>query len=763
MQKKILVVEDNKVNRTLMCRMLEKEYEIIQAENGLEAYQIIQKNYQELSAVILDLVMPVMDGKELLIQMREEGLYANLPILIATGEHNEKSETECLALGAWDFILKPYSAAIIKMRLQNIIARSQNELMAQVQELAQKDVLTGLYNRQFFMKQTSILLKSNPKEQFVLVHMDIDHFRLYNASFGSKAGNELLKRIAKQLLPELQHHNTEYCTYGRIESDVFCICMPYRKDQLLEAIYAANEKLQSMSEHYRIKASFGLYVIKDINDDMEAMYTRAVEAASKCKHNVNEQYAFYSEEMSALEEKEQKFTNEIDAALKERQFNVYLQPKYNVETGKPCGAEALVRWIHPEWGMVSPGDFIPAFEHNGLILQLDYYMWERVCELLSKWIKTGETVYPVSVNISRISMYNPNIVDDIYELTQKYQVPTNLLNLEITESAYMSNPHLMEDIIGKFRALGFVILMDDFGSGYSSLNTLKNIEVDILKIDMKFLPTGQNNVKSEKILASVARMAGWLGMPVIVEGVETKEQRDFLKSIGCKYIQGYFYARPMPVKDYEKLIGEQKVHIEEKKEISEAVLKSFDELWSSDTHTETLLKTVAVPFAIIEYGNAMIDVLRKNEQFNMEFGSTSIEEMMSYKELSKLTNKLDELVDASEDGECDILITMPNGDTKWQHVRIIYIGTIERTSLLSITLTDVTTERMMEVEVNHIFEALKNTDMKRNTMLIVDDVEISREVLSSLFEDSYKILLASDGEEALRLLRENSSDIVAIL
>lgn len=763
MNKRILVVEDNEINRNLLKMILQDEFDVIEAENGKQALSVIREKYEELSAVVLDLLMPEMSGIELMKVLHEDDRFDNLPILVATGDHNAQVEKECLSNGAWDFVVKPYEPSIIKLRLSNIIGKSQSSLMEQVKELAQKDTLTGIYNRAYFMNQTAQMIRIHRDIQFILVRVDIDYFRNYNASFGTDAGNELICSMAQRIKKNVMDSGLEYATYGRIESDVFCICVPYHRELLMKAIQDTDEQLHSLKNNYSLKASFGLYIIENPDEDMEKMYGRTLEAVRECKHNVNQLYTFYNQAMEENERIAQFLSGEMGRAIKERQFVVYLQPKYSMESNSPCGAEALVRWNHPDKGMISPGQFIPVFEKNGMIIQLDYYMWDSVCSLLGEWIKEGRTVYPVSVNISRISLNNPAIVDQILNLTKKYQVPRELLQLEITESAYMSNPELMKSIISGFRKHGFMILMDDFGSGYSSLNTLKNIEVDILKIDMKFLPTGNNNVKSEKILASVIRMAGWLGMPVIVEGVETKEQVDFVVSIGCNFIQGFYFARPMPVEEYEQLIEQERIYQPKDTRDSEEMIQKMDEIWSSDMNSATLLQSVALPFAILEYGNGEVDVLRMNDNFRNHFGSTLFQEQMNLHEKRKLIRTIEEVIESKEKGQCECLFSNPVEGNRWQDIRIVYIGTIDKTSLLSMTLTDVTTEHMLENEMNQIFNAMKKSNHQRNKILIVDDLEVSRDSLVSLFEDEYAVVTAVNGIEALHILKEDSDDIIMIL
>ena len=762
MKNRILIVEDSDVNRDILEEILCDTYEILVAEDGEEAYEIIKSRHKSLSAVIIDLLMPKIEGKEFLRLLSKEERYSNLPILVATLDHNDKLESECLQLGAWDFVTKPYNPIVLKLRLNNIIGRSQTHLLQRIQILAETDALTGIYNRRFFMKNTAEMIRNERGETFALIRMDIDQFRLYNSSFGSEAGDELLVNIANQIVKDMAKAQFPHRTYGRIESDVFCICIPYQKQQTEEVICQVERGIQGFCSTYRLKVSFGIYIIEDPDVDMEKIYACSVDAARSCKNNLNQFYAYYSNDMGKREEKAQLLTNEMERALKEEQFLVYLQPKYLIETNSPCGAEALVRWMHPEWGLVSPGDFIPIFEQNGLIVQLDHYMWEHVCMLLHKWLTEGRQVNPVSVNISRISMYDPRIVQTLVTLTDTYEIPRYLLNLEITESAYMSNPDLMKNIIKGLREKGFVIMMDDFGSGYSSLNTLKDIEVDILKIDMKFLPTGHNNTKSEKILASITRMAGWLGMPVIVEGVETKEQKDFLESIGCSYVQGYYYARPMPVKDYEQLMLKQVIS-ENKVPGAEALLHEFDAIWSSDPESSTLLKSVSVPFVIFEYANGKIDILRMNQAYTMEFGKESLERYLLQQESYRLLTAIDETVLSEQNGECECLFIMPDGSGKWYQVRLIFIGTVEKTSLISATFSDVTKERSLEKELNTVFRAIKDKPRSKGSLLVIDDVEVSREVLRNMFEEEFDVICANDGQEGLELLKENNERIAAVL
>lgn len=383
----------------------------------------------------------------------------------------------------------------------------------------------------------------------LLWRFDIDRFQLINSFFGTDEGDRLLCYIANRI--QVFASQLAACSYGRMESDIFCICLPYadlNKTNLVELI---RNYLYEYNTDYDIVPSMGIYLIQDRSLSVESMYNRAALAAKQCKGSYVKCFAYYNESLSVALAREQEIINEMNTALENHQFIIYLQPKIDIQNGKPCGAEALTRWNHPKRGIMAPNDFIGIFEQNGFITKLDFYIWEQVCILLRKWLDNGYQPYPISVNISRVDLYNPKLVDMILELIRKYQIVPELLNLELTESAYTDNPIMLSETIERLQKHGFTIMMDDFGSGYSSLNILKDMDVDILKIDMRFLSKTKIAGRGENIIASVIRMSKWLNIPVIAEGVETMEQVAFLRSVGCDYVQGYYYEKPIPVEYYE--------------------------------------------------------------------------------------------------------------------------------------------------------------------------------------------------------------------
>lgn len=416
--------------------------------------------------------------------------------------------------------------------------------------LATYDELTGIYNKQAFYAKTKEMLLDNPDKNFDLLRINIERFKVLNDLFGESTGDKLLRYIGK-FLKEI---NLPLCVSGRLYADNFVVCYEAGKGDSRRMINTLQMVADSFAINNRTILSFGLYRIDDKTLPVSVMCDRANMALWKAKGNFKNPYCEYDEKMRQQVLKEQKIINAMEMAIQNKEFTLYIQPKYDIEKGIIIGAEALVRWISQKNGFISPGDFIPVFENNGFVYEVDKFIWEESCRYLRKWLDEGREVHPISVNVSRIDLYDPKLVQHLVDLRKKYQLPSQYLELEITESAYTEDPEQIITITRQLREAGFVILMDDFGTGYSSLNMLKDIQIDVLKLDMGFLKSSDHSAKGGNILTAILKMAESLKMQAIAEGVETKEQVEFLKSIGCKYVQGFYYSKPLPVDEFEKLI-----------------------------------------------------------------------------------------------------------------------------------------------------------------------------------------------------------------
>ncbi len=619
----ILIVDDDEMAKASLREELEKDYIVLDAYNGIQALKIL--NDHEVAAIVLDLIMPEMDGIGFLEEFSKKQEYKKIPVIVATSNDDEVMEQKCLELGVWDFVMKPYKPVLLEFRIKNVIDKSR-------MIMAERDSVTKLYTKMKFYQSTRQMLLEQQGESFAFLRIDIDRFKMINNFYGVQEGDKVLIAIAKEL--RRISGTFEHFRYGRLDNDVFACCVPYKEENIELLVKALQIKLKQLNKDYNIKISCGVYVIDDYNMDISEMYDRAFMAAKNCKGQFIENIAYYDDSMIENMRQEQFIINDVNKALEEEQFVVFLQPKINLQTDKPYGAEALVRWKHPEKGMIAPSDFIPVYERNGIIGKLDQYMWRQVCKLLRRWIDEGLEPDPISVNVSRVNLYNPHLVEILKNLITEYQISASLLNLELTESAFMEDQDLIMSTMSKLHKLGFKIMMDDFGSGFSSLNILKDMELDYLKIDMKFLDSQGFNGRGEKVLTSVIRMAKWLQLPAIVEGVETLEQVDFLKCIGCEYAQGFYFAKPMPVFEYEKYIRRSRKQIA--KEVDSVHADLVNELWDSGSNVSILFDSIALPMAAFEYRKGNVELLRSNATFDITFRG---EQMLSGKEKEAKTEK----------------------------------------------------------------------------------------------------------------------------
>lgn len=433
---------------------------------------------------------------------------------------------------------------------------SEMEAIKKLEIFSSIDRLTKIPNRNTFVEKTQAIIEKNDDSKFAIVRFDIESFKIINQLFGTYEGDSILKFIAVKLQEIIEPiKNGTYC---RITSDLFAFSIPYENDELLNSVIdtlIAAVKMYPLN--FDITLSFGIYIADNSEYSVRHMLDRAGVAQKSTKNNYKTHISYFDEALREQEEIELTIVSEMKRALENGEFKIYLQPKVDMRTGEIIGSEALVRWLHPEKGLISPRSFIPIFENNGFITELDYYIFATVSKQLDKWRSEGIPILPVSVNVSRADLYDPNLFPNIVKIVDAYNIPHEYIEFELTESSFISDNHKLVELTHNLQKASFHVLMDDFGSGYSSLNSLKDIKVDVLKIDINFLPTSTADERASKILASVVSMANALDLKVVVEGVETREQADFLISIGAYEAQGYYFFRPMPVEDYEKALKTQ--------------------------------------------------------------------------------------------------------------------------------------------------------------------------------------------------------------
>ena len=549
-QKKILVVEDNAINREMLRAILSAEYEVLEAKNGKEALEVLNEFGENISLILLDIVMPVMDGYTFLSVVKENSAYSAIPVIVTTQSDGESDEVTALSHGAADFVAKPYKPQIILHRVASIINLRETAAMI---NLIQYDRLTGLYSKEFFYQRVKEILIRNPDREYDIVCSDIENFKLVNDAFGIPAGDRLLCDVAA--LYKDRVGNRGIC--GRFNADQFACLLEHRwtytNDLFLEALNQINE----LTNARNVVMKWGIYRVKGRSASVEQMCDRALLAAQSIKGQYGKYFAEYNDELRNKLLREQAITDEMEQALEQGQFEIYLQPKYRIKDDSLAGAEALVRWNHPKWGIQSPAEFIPLFEKNGFITKLDQYVWDKTCRVLHEWEDKGYPELSVSVNVSRADIYHADLVGILVHTVKKYGLPPSRLHLEITESAYTENPKQIIDTVNNLREQGFVIEMDDFGSGYSSLNMLNDMPIDVLKLDMKFIQNETAKPVNQGILRFIMGLARWMNLSVVAEGVETGEQLERLREIGCDFVQGYFFAKPMPCAEFESLMVPQ--------------------------------------------------------------------------------------------------------------------------------------------------------------------------------------------------------------
>ncbi|UDN61338.1 EAL domain-containing protein [Clostridioides sp. ES-W-0016-02] len=545
--KNILIVDDNKVNRQILNKILSSQYNIIEAENGEVALSILHQNHENISVVLLDIIMPVLNGYELLKRMHEDIFLSKIPTIVTSGQNSEDAEIKALSLGANDYIIKPYKPEIIKHRVSNTIYLRETSAFI---NLVQNDSLTSTFSKEYFYMCVAETLQSNPQKQYDLICLDIERFKLVNDMYGIKVGDDLLKHVGKTLISIVN----EYGICGRIAADEFICLVPHCEEYQNEYFKNITEMINGFSDTIKINLilRYGIYCIEDRSTPINIMCDRANLAKESIKGKYDTYFAYYDDNIRQKLLDEQMIVSDMKNALIENQFKVYFQPKYDLKTQEIVGAEALVRWIHPTKGFMLPSNFIPIFEKNGFITDLDIYVWDQCCQKIRAWIDMGYTSIPISINVSRADIYNPSIVEILISMIQKYKLSPKNLHLEITETAYTENPEQLIEVVLKLKKIGFIIEMDDFGTGYSSLNMLSELPIDVLKLDMRFIKREEKKNNDRSILSFIISLAKWMDLKVIAEGVETEVQVQLLKALNCEYAQGYYYSKPLPQEQFEQ-------------------------------------------------------------------------------------------------------------------------------------------------------------------------------------------------------------------
>ncbi|MBQ9537396.1 MAG: EAL domain-containing protein [Desulfovibrionaceae bacterium] len=540
----LLVVEDNDMNREILTDLLSDEYNVLQAYNGFNGLDVLKEHYQEISLILLDIFMPDCNGFEFLAHKKEEVLYDSIPVIVLTSSNTVDDEIRCLELGASDFLAKPYNTEVMKNRIRSTIRlRDASSMLNRLE----KDSLTGLYSKEFFNHEATNALDQQRDRHFDLLCCDIENFRRVNDRFGAQASDEFLKYLARRLTEQIPG----IVAAGRMAGDVFAVLLEHQDldwNKLVNSIIEPNQLAG-------VAVKYGLVKQVDHTAPIRTLLDRAIMALEEIKGHFKVNLAIYDEEIHQQQVLKQLLIENMETSLNAGHFHVYYQPKHDLKDDSIIGAEALVRWIHPELGFISPGKFIPIFEDNGFITQLDHYVWEQVCIEIRHCLDIGFSIVPISVNISRVNFENANLADEIISIVDNYKIDHSLFHIEVTESVAHGNENNIIGTLQKLHDNGFIIELDDFGSGYSSLAALTTLSLDVMKLDISVIRKA-SELKNYSLVRYAILLAESMKLKSIAEGVETDDQVAALRVLGCDYIQGHYYSAAMPKEDFEPYLLE---------------------------------------------------------------------------------------------------------------------------------------------------------------------------------------------------------------
>lgn len=546
-KRRILVVAGDPSRQRFLGDALRGQYDVLYTQTGDEALKIIYESKDLLALVLLDFALPNDQGRAVLKQVSEDPMLKSVSVIVTSRDRQD--EVYALNNGAMDFILKPCDlSGVVLARVRHVIELTENRNIIRSTE---RDQLTGLYNKDFFFNYANQFDVYHPDMDMDAIMVNISHFHMINERHGKTFGDDVLRRVGRKLLESVSGDGGIVC---RRDSDTFLIYCPHR-DQYEAILEEAASGMDS-----RVRLRMGVYPNVDKQLDIERRFDRAKLASDTVRDSYTKTVAIYDEQLHEVEIYTEQLLEDFPEAIAQKQFVVHYQPKFAIQATMPVlnSAEALVRWQHPRFGLISPGCFIPLFESNGLIRELDSYVWREVAAQIHDWKTRLGVCVPVSVNVSRVDIFDYDLVDHMKALLREFDLSPDEFLLEITESAYTQDSAQIIDTVKALREAGFHIEIDDFGSGYSSLNMISTLPMDALKLDMEFMHNAFKERKNTRMLDAVIDIAYSLDVPTIAEGVETAEQMFALKAMGCDIVQGFYFSKPLPPEQFERFLLEKK-------------------------------------------------------------------------------------------------------------------------------------------------------------------------------------------------------------
>lgn len=545
--KQILIAGNNETNIENLKDILAEDYKILSAENENTALHFLRKYKAEIALILLEFQEAGIETCRLLDKIQEDEDLSVIPVIVMAQEGDKESEVSVLSHGAADYITIPYEPQVLLHRLTGLIRLREAAAMANALRF---DRLTGLYSKEYFYRIVNNVFDENPDKEYSVICTNLEDFKLYNDAFGREEGDKLLVKIAGLL----KKHAGSEAICCRYSADRFLFLVERHTSDLVKKVLDRGRPSLDPELFENIIIKLGIYEVKDKSVRVEQMCDRAQLAVESIKGLYNEFYGVYDEALKEQLIREKKFTDAMEYALKHEEFVICYQPEYSLKSDCMVGVEALVRWVHPQWGIVYPYEYIPLFEKNGFISHLDYYVWESICRKLKEWKDRNMPLIPVSVNVSRTDVYMFNLVEVFTELIEKYELEPSHIRIEITETAYTENPEQITKTVKELREKGFVAELDNFGSGYSSLNAMGQLMLDVLKLDMNFVWNELSKPAENCLIGDVINMAHRMHMTVIAQGVEDRVQLKRLQSMGCDFAQGFYLSGPLYADELEELL-----------------------------------------------------------------------------------------------------------------------------------------------------------------------------------------------------------------
>jgi diguanylate cyclase (GGDEF)-like protein len=553
----VVLADDDPSIRLMVRHVLESEdFDIVEASDGLEAIKAVEKHHPAL--ILLDAVMPGIDGFTTCQQIKEKG-HTDIPVMMITGLDDDASVERAYEVGAIDFITKPIKWAVLKHRVKSVVAKVIAE--RKVQLLAYRDTLTGLPNRLLFADrlEQAVIRSERSKTSMALMLVDIDDFKLVNDSFGHDAGDKLIKAVGDLISKSLRRADT----IARLGGDEFAVIIEGIEGPE-DAISIADNLTTILEHNVRLddqetytSASIGIAVFPGDGKDARTLLKNADTAMFRAKENGRHCFQFYKPEMSVSAMERLDLENSLKSAFEKDQFIIHYQPVIDIHKNEVVGVEALLRWQHPEKGMIYPSDFISVVEECGLIVALGEWMIFSACKQIKVWQDAGLENQNVSINLAPRQFKEQDLVTVFTQAMSENGIEASSLSVEVTERTLIDNVGEVEATLKKLRAMGLKILLDDFGTGYASLAYLKDFPVDVVKIDRDFVTGIPDNVEDSTIVDAIAGLTRGLKLPLLAEGVENDRQLDVLKGLGCQYAQGFYWSKALPGDEYEQFYMNQ--------------------------------------------------------------------------------------------------------------------------------------------------------------------------------------------------------------